>query len=169
MATFVHISAAKFAARIRRSGINPSLMHTGKVSGVFAMPVTPNFFYTHQWIRELKRRGQRQMIAIYFRIPDDTIVWVGRFNQTRDQMTATEAVALLLKAEQAKDYKSSQGYEIFIPRKIAASEITRVQPLKAIGWRFFPGSHGRVPCACPACLERGEIKAQRIRRKYGSE
>jgi phage-related protein len=44
--------------------------------GVFAVPVTRNFYVSHQWLRELKRHNAgRTVAAIYFRVPDDEQVW----------------------------------------------------------------------------------------------
>jgi len=72
-----HLGDARAASAYRRSGIR---MSRGRVraSGVFAMPVLPDYFASHQWLRELKRRGVRTFIGVYFRIPDEEIVLVGR-------------------------------------------------------------------------------------------
>lgn len=34
--------------------------------GVFALPVTANFLISHQWVREIKRRGFRSAVGVYF-------------------------------------------------------------------------------------------------------
>ena len=68
MVTFVHLAPTSSIAHIRRSGISkPRKSSPIFPGGVFAVPVTPNFFITHQWLREMRRRGVR-MTAVYFRI-----------------------------------------------------------------------------------------------------
>jgi hypothetical protein len=72
MATLVHLTPEKNASRILRHGIN-----VGR--GIFCMPVLPHYYITHQWVRELKRQGQRSIVAIYFQVPADEVVlaWQG--------------------------------------------------------------------------------------------
>jgi hypothetical protein len=41
----------------------------------------------------MKRRGQAAIVGVYFRIPDEEVVWVGHYNQAHRRMTAAEAVA----------------------------------------------------------------------------
>lgn len=163
MALFVHVTAQKNARAIRRAGIKVAPVNHLIPQGIFALPVLPNFFISHQWVRELKRNGQRQMCGVYFRLADDEQVWVGRYNQPHSQMTAAAAAAHLLCLEDA------QGYEVIIPRAIEPKAIVRIRELPHIGWRYFPSAHKRRPCGCPACLARGEIKSQRIRRAYEAE
>lgn len=164
MATFVHLAPEKSIRSIRRSGIKPRLAHPDLPKGVFAMPVTPNFYVSHQWLRELKRSGQRTLEAVYFKIPDDQTVWVGHYNNESIQVTAAEASGIIL------GHESAEGYEVFIPRKIAAREIHRTRRLpQVLGWRYSPGAKGRKPCGCPVCQRRGEIKSQRIRRAYEAD
>ena len=110
---FVHLAPEKRVKSILRNGISRLRKHKAGVQGVFAMPVMRNFFVSHQWLRELKRRGQGAIAGIYFRIPDDEIVWVGHYNQAHQSMTAAEAAATILAAE------PSEGFEVIIPRRIA--------------------------------------------------
>jgi hypothetical protein len=65
MPLLVHLASRKDVASIRRSGIRPHR----KFNAVFAMPVLQNFIVTHQWLRDLRRRGQRLYCGVYFRIP----------------------------------------------------------------------------------------------------
>jgi hypothetical protein len=167
MAFFVHLAPENEADAIRRSGIKPRRIRVGAPEGyeriVFAMPVTSDFFISHQWLRELKRNGQRSIVGVYFRIPDDQIVMVGHYNQAHSEMAASEAVGVVFNAEHA------EGYEVIIPRKIEAKEIHEIKRLpQVLGWRYFPESHGQKPCGCPVCLSRGEIKSKRIREAYES-
>jgi hypothetical protein len=164
MATFVHVTSAKHIRGIRNAGIKAQRTFQQDVpKGVYALPVVPNNVRTHQWGREIKRGvQQRVMYAVYFRIPDTTLVWSGRYNQPHQQITAAEAAALLM------DENTPLGFEVIIPRAISPAEITRIRYLsKLSGWRYYPGAHGRAPCSCPVCLQRGEFKAQRIRERDG--
>ena len=94
MAMFVHFAPESSVARIRRAGISRVRKASGTFpGGVFAVPVTRNFFLSHQWLRELKRRGAGPIAGVYFRIPDDEQVWVGHYHQAHRWMSAAEAVA----------------------------------------------------------------------------
>jgi hypothetical protein len=77
-------------------------------------------------------------------------------------MPAGEAAAILFEADAAL------GYEVIIPRGIAPGEIHRVRRLsQLVGWRYFPGAHGKAPCACESCIQRGSYGARRIRDRLG--
>jgi hypothetical protein len=143
--------------RIRRNGIAPG-RHSG---GVFAMPVTRNFYVSHQWLRELKRRGARTFVGVYFRVPDGQVVEVGRYGRPHQTMTAAKAAAMFM-GDGNRD-----GWEVIIPRRIAATEIHRVRTLpQVIGWRFYPEAKGKRPfCPCRYCT-RGEYGAARLRARF---
>jgi hypothetical protein len=161
---FVHLTPEATVARIRRNGIGrfrkPSATRPG---GIFAMPVTRNFYISHQWLRELMRRGCGSMVGVYFRIPDDEVVWVGHYGQSHRPMTAAEAAAEFTNAE------NREGWEVVIPRRIDAKEFHRVRSLpQVIGWRYFPGAKGKPPrCTCKFCT-RGDYRAVRLRERLGS-
>ncbi|MFI9407347.1 HEAT repeat domain-containing protein [Nocardia sp. NPDC052316] len=160
MALLVHLTPEKNARRIRRAGITTP----GFARGVFCMPVLPSYVLSHQWLRELRRGGQRLFIAVHFRIPDDETVLVGHYSAAGTEMTAAEAVSLIMHAEDAR------GYQIVIPRSIAPTELHRVRHVRQVtGWRYHPDAHGRRPCACPACLGRGEFKSADLRRRLSPE
>ena len=128
------------------------------------MPLTRNFYISHQWLRELKRRGQRTLIAVHFRIPDKQIVLVGHYNSEHVAVTAVEASAIVMRAPKA------EGYEVIVPRAIEAKEIHAIRNVPQIlGWRYYPGAHGRAPCGCPVCQPRGEIRSRKLRDKYNAE
>ncbi len=161
MAMFVHLAPEKRSKAIARSGIRLPRM-PGR--GIFAMPVTRNFVISHQWLRELKRRGDRTFIAVHFRIPDNETVQVGHYGRAKVSVTAAEAVAIILGEGDA------QGFEVVIPRAIHADEIHAVRSVpQVVGWRYFPGSHGRRPCGCPLCQPRGEIRSRKLRERYERE
>jgi hypothetical protein len=161
MAMFVHLAPESRVALIRRNGIRRLRKPWGdRPGGLFAVPVTRNFYISHQWLRELKRRGQGPIAAVYFRVPDKERVWVGHYNQAHRPMTAAEAVAEFLSAE------ACEGWEVIIPRHISAREIHRVRSLaQVVGWRYRPGAHGRRPCGCPFC-QSGLYGARRLREQY---
>ncbi|MEN6449951.1 MAG: hypothetical protein ABFC96_05635 [Thermoguttaceae bacterium] len=164
MAMFVHLAPESRTALIRRNGINRLRKAAGDFpGGVFAVPVTRSFYISHQWLRELKRRGRGPIAAIYFRIPDSERVWVGHFNQVHVWMSASEAVSEFMSAEDAN------GWEVVIPRRINVSEIHRVRKLQqVIGWRFHPSAKGKPPfCTCKFCT-RGDYGARRLRERLGS-
>src|SRR4028118_1972229 len=91
---FVHLALESRVPMIQRNGISRMRRaHGGFPGGVFAVPVTRNFYVSHQWLRELKRRNQGPIAGVYFRIPDDQQVWVGHYGQAHRRMAATGAVA----------------------------------------------------------------------------
>ncbi len=158
---FVHLTVESRLAVIRRNGIRRLRRSWGGFpGGVFAVPVTRDFYVSLQWVRELKRRNAGPVAGVYFRIPDDEVVWVGHYGQAHQRMTAAEAGAEFLAAE------SREGWEVIIPRRIEASEIHRTRRLpQVVGWRYRPGSHGTKPCGCDFC-QRGQYGARRIREAY---
>lgn len=156
MAMLVHLTPEKNVKAILRSGITCQKKGYWRSGGVYAVPVTRNFYVSHQWLRELKRGGQRTICAVYFRIPDDEQVWVGHYNQNHRYMTAAEAASIMSAADIRK------GYEVIIPRPIAKSEIHRVRHLpQVIGWRYMPGAHKFSTCMCIVCNPPGSIKSRR--------
>lgn len=164
MALFVHLAPEKDSDSIRRAGIKPRRLKQPFREGydriVFAMPVTDNFYVAHQWLRELKRNGQRTIVGAYFRIADDQTVLVGHYSQNHTELTAAEAVGVVFRTEE------TEGFEVIIPRKIEPKEIHKIETLPQItGWRYYPDAKGRKPCGCPFCTK-GDIKSKRIRDAY---
>jgi hypothetical protein len=165
MPMFVHLAPESRVARIRRTGIGRLRRGNGRVpGGLFAVPVTRNFFVSHQWLRELKRRGQGPVVGVYFRIRDDEMVWVGHYGQAHREMTAASAAAEFSATE------SREGWEVIIPRRIEPEEIHRVRTLpQVIGWRYYPGAKGNPPrCSCKFCT-RGEYGAARLRARLAPD
>lgn len=153
----VHLGDARAATRYRRSGIRTSRGYV-RPSGVFAMPVLPDYFASHQWLRELKRRGVRTFVGVYFRVPDAEPVLVGHYRHAHAEMTAAEAARLIL------DAADPRGYEVLVPRRVEAAEVQAVRAVnRVVGWRYYPEAKGRKPfCSCRSC-NRGEIRAKRLR------
>ena len=159
MPTLVHIADVKEIAAIRRNGIKISKRRTG----IYCMPVTPDFFVSHQWLRELKRSGVRTLCAVYFRLPSEEIVFAGRYNAEHREIPLFEAM------REFNEGKQQLGYELIIPRKILPNEILSVKPLpQNVGWRFYPEAKGKPPfCTCRYCTG-GGIKSNRMRKRLGS-
>ena len=157
---FVHLTPEKNVKTILRNGLSRIRKSSNRPHGIFAMPVTRNFFVSHQWLRELKRGGSGPIAAIYFRIPDEEVVWIGHYNQAHQQMTAAEAAA------EITNNKSPEGYEVIIPRRIEKAEIKRAKILPQVtGWRYYPGAQGKKPCGCSFC-QRGNYGARRLREGF---
>ena len=143
MPLFVHIADERDTASIRRSGLRLAKGLPRTNSGIFAMPVISNFVLTHQWVRELKRRGFRTAVGVYFRIPKDQVVLMGHYNEAKVSCSASEAAARF-RSEQ------KQGFETIIPRSIQPREVHAIRALpQTLGWRYFPGAHEKgIFCGC---------------------
>jgi len=164
MAMFVHLTAESRIPRILRSGIARLRKAVGKSpGGVYAVPVTRNFYASHQWLRELKRRNQGPIAGVYFRIPDEQPVWVGHYGQAHRLVTAAEAIAHFIAAG------DPMGWEVIVPRRIEADEIHKARQLpQVIGWRFSPKAKGKPPfCTCKFCVG-GDYASAKLRRRLGS-
>lgn len=163
MSTLVHLTLENRARKIRRGGIkvqSARIQGIGDTKGIFASPILQNYVVTHQWLRELKRQGGRTIVGVYFKIPDQELVYVGHFGQKHKQMTASEAEGFFRSMDDAL------GYEVFLPRKVHPKEITSIRNLpQVLGWRYFPKAQNRKPCLCPICRDRGGIKSRKLREK----
>ncbi|SCF27229.1 hypothetical protein GA0070618_4702 [Micromonospora echinospora] len=161
MADFVHITRARSARRIQRSGIAArSAGHAGG-RGVYCMPVLPSFTLTYQWVRELRRWHSGVLVAVHLRLPDDEPVTVGHYGAPPRAVTAAQAVAAVRRLDDPR------GCEVFVPRAVTTAEVRRIRDVpQGVGWRYLPGAHGRRPCPCPACLPRGARNVARLRRRF---
>jgi hypothetical protein len=167
MPIFVHLAPEKEVKHITAHAIKGMRRHLRVKNGyeeidraVYCMPMFPgNFHITHQWLRELKRGGQRTMVGIYFALKSDEPVWVGHYNQPHRQVSAGEAIKILMEIPDA------EGWEVIVPRSIAAKEIRKTRALpQTVGWRYLPKSHTTKPfCSCPYCIPPGSIKSRRLR------
>lgn len=164
MTMFVHLTPESRLAPIRRNGIGRLWKGTAsRPGGLFAVPVTPDFYVSHQWLRELRRWRPGRMAGVYFRLHDDEPVWVGRYNQDHRRLSAAEAAADFMREG------DRLGWEVIIPRRVTAGEIRRIRSLpQVVGWRFFPEAKGKPPrCTCKFCI-RGEYGANRMRERLGA-
>jgi hypothetical protein len=165
MARFLHLAPARERRHIEQAGIRAHPAYPN-VRGVFVMPVVPNHFHTFQWMRELRKWHAVPMIGVYVSIPDDEIVWAGRYNGQHTAMTAAQAAAQAAGHVMRGD-AAALGFEVVIPRAIPLAAIRRIRSLpRVVGWRHYPGAHGRRPCGCQACVARGGIKTRRLREGY---
>ncbi len=161
---FVHLAPESAAKAIRRAGIKPSATPEGLPPSMYAMAVTDNFFASHQWLRELKASGVRTIVGVYFRIPDDEQVWLGHYGEVHRQMTANQAIGEVMHAE------SAEGFEVLVPRKVTAKEIHKIRHLpQVVGWRHYPGAHGRRPCGCSFCQRDGRPGSRTLRQRYETD
>lgn len=132
--------------------------------GVFCMPALPNYYASHQWLREIRRgsHGRTPLVAIDFRLPSNEMVLVGHFSEPHVQVTISEAAGIIMSAEEPL------GYEILLPRSVARDEIHKVRSVpQVIGWRYYPKAKGNRPsCTCNCCI-RGEYGANKLRQRLG--
>jgi hypothetical protein len=160
MPTLVHLAPEKVAKAIRRTGIRAASAGSGTLEGVFCMPILPDHFASHQWLRELKRRGQRTLVAVTFRLRSDEPAWFGHYGRPPAETTVGRAIGMLMATGDAR------GFEVVVPRKNRSDEIHRIfTPRQVIGWRYQPDAHRTRPCPCRACLPKGTINASRLRRR----
>ncbi|MCB9840575.1 MAG: hypothetical protein H6809_02850 [Phycisphaeraceae bacterium] len=169
MPLLIHLLDARDAPSIRRSGIRAAAAtiqtHAGRAelpAAVFAMPVLPNFYASHQWLRELKRRGMRTIAAAYVRMRADALVWAGRYNAEHRLLPLGHAAGLVMREADPR------GWEVIIPHAVPPKAIHAIRDVpQVVGWRYFPEAHEKGPwkCLCDRCREsvRGDIKARRFR------
>ena len=127
MPILVHLAAEKETGSIKKNGIK-----IGKHrQGIFCMPVLPNFYISHQWLRELKRRGARTLVGVYFKLDSKTLVFAGKYNQEHRHIELGEAIKEIMSLD------DPLGYELIIDRKIEAKEVEKIRTLpQKLGWRY---------------------------------
>ena len=125
------------------------------------MPVLPDFYISHQWLRELKRKGARTFIGVYFKLDSKTKVYAGKYNERHRQMELGAAIKEIMALP------DPLGFELIVTEKVEPDEIRKIRVLpQKVGWRYFPSSHLKKPsCACPICIPPGSIKGRRLREK----
>lgn len=157
MPTLVHIADERDSNKITSNGLKIGKWR----KGIFFMPVTQDFYGSHQWLRELKRRGIRTFVGVYFKLNSTELVWFGRYHEQHKKIELGKALSEFMKAE------DKLGFEFLIERKIESKEIEKIRHLpQTLGWRYTPSSHLRgLSCACPMCITPGEINSRRKREK----
>lgn len=169
MPILVHLTSHKNIQKILRSGIVGTSttvycdeQQYKKISkAVYCMPVLQNYYISHQWLRELKRGGQKKIVGIYFKLESKELVLVGRYNEPHIQLTVDRAIDLIMHDPE------QQGYELIVPRAIKKNEIHKIKELsQVLGWRYYPKAHSSQPnCACSMCLPKGSIKSKKLRER----
>lgn len=153
MPILVHLADERNSGKIIKNGIKT----TRYSAGVYCMPVLPNFFVTHQWLRELKQSGAKTFVGIYFRLNSSEKVYAGKYGKPHRFITLGTAIKEIM------SIPDPLGYELIVPRKIESTEITKIKHLpQTLGWRYMPDSHNKKPCNCEYCL-RGTIKGRRTK------
>jgi hypothetical protein len=155
----VHLAPEGALRSILRAGIRqgPASWAGPPRRGVFCMPVLRDFQVSHQWLRELRRRGPQQLYAVHFRVPDGEPAWVGHYGSPKARTTVGEAIGEMMRLSDPR------GWELVLPRPVRPRELHAVRAVRqVVGWRFSPGAKGRRPCGCAWC-QRGERSGRRLR------
>ena len=155
MTILVHITDIDNRRSILRSGIK-----AGYGNIVYFMPHLQEFLISHQWARELKRSGIKKFAAVDFKLKSDEEIWFGNYTDEHEKMALGKAIGIFMEAD------NKLGYEFFIERNIEPKEILRIRSIrKPLGWRYEPNAHGKRPCPCPMCIQRGGYKTNNLKEK----
>jgi hypothetical protein len=165
----VHLARASLARGITRGGLAGRKIRlpgagagttTTLPRGVYAMPVLRDSWTTLQWLRELRRGHDERMVAVYFHLPDDELVHVGRYNEPHQAMAVSAAAAWVT--------RHPAGAEIVVPRAIPARAIRAVREVgQLVGWTDVPEAERKLHCLCDYCFPRGDRRfMRRIRAAY---
>lgn len=163
MANFIHISDEKNKSSIARNGIKlgnkfsiPRL-NIKDQRAIFSVPLTNNYQFNHQWMREVKRHQNFCPIAVVFSIPDNEMIWIRNYNEQPLEILAKNAV------QYVQNHGFPMGLESVIFSKIEPSQIKKIYyPPKVVGWRYYPNAHGKKPSPY---LQRGEPFSNKISQK----
>lgn len=157
MSQFIHLADAKLTGRIAKTGILAADTRIDGIRGFYCTPVSLDFYRTHQWLRELKRRGIKTFQAVQFELTPNTLVWIGRYNGEHVKVTAADAAKIF------HQHQDGLGLEVIVPKSVSNTSIKRIYtPPQVTGWRFKPEAKGEKPfCGCRYC-NRGEINAYRV-------
>lgn len=159
MPTLLHLTDLNDVASIKRNGIKIRKYRRG----IYCVPVTPNFYASHQWLREMRRTGIKTIVGVYFKLRDDEPVHAGKYFEEHRPMTLGEAI------RHFHSLKDPLGYEIIVERKILPAELLRIKRLpQIIGWRVKPDAKGKEPCGCKFCNQ-GRIKSTKIVERFSTD
>ncbi|HXT49464.1 MAG TPA: HEAT repeat domain-containing protein [Thermoanaerobaculia bacterium] len=159
---FLHLASAAKERAIRRAGLAGGRAVFPDESGaavvlrraVYAMPVVPDFWTSHQWVRELRRQSGERVVAVHFRLADDELVHVGRFGQPHRLVAASAAARWVM--------DNPDGAEVVVPRSIARREVVAVREApQLVGWVQSPDEKDPFGCVCSACLPAGTPELMR--------
>lgn len=175
MTMLIHLIDERNSASVKRSGIRggPYTLRSGESTvslsdAVFAMPVLPNFYASHQWLRELKLRGMRTIAGAYFRERADALVWVGTYNGEHRLLPLGHACGLIMREADPR------GWQLVLPSSVPPKAIHAIREVpQVVGWRFFPKSHESAPwkCFCNICVAsfKGIPKGRAVLRRLASD
>jgi len=103
----------------------------------------------------------RTMHGVYFRIADEEPLLFGHYNNPQIKIAAARAVAEFMAAP------DPPGFQIVVPRRIAAKEIHRIRKLpQNIGWRYSSTNRAGWFCGCPYCNPSGGTNARCKRERW---
>lgn len=149
---FVHFAPQSRISSIRRSGL--------RGARIYCMPVTCDFWISHQWVGEMGRVHQEKMVAVYFVVPDQSPVEVGYFGHPTEltQAGATvEWISQLPSDPQPHPQlhpNNKLGVQVVLLGAVPRQNIYRIASINnLVGWRESP--QGRSDCLCPVCLPAG--------------
>ncbi len=162
MAVLVHIAPEQATASILEAGIRATKLADGR-RAVFCMPVLPNYFLSHQWLRELRRGRGRNLVGIDFRLSSSEPVLLGHYGNPHVETTIGASIATITA------HPDPRGWEVLVLRSIQRREILGVRALhKVVGWRYQPDAHGKPPCSCESCT-RGAFGGADLRARGGRD
>ena len=152
----LHLAPASKERAIRRAGLSGRRARVADESGtvlvlsraIFAMPVVPSFWTSHQWLRELRRWHDERMVAVHFRLPDDEPVHVGRFGEAHRLLPVAAAARWVM--------DHPDGAQVVVARSIARRDVVAVRATpQLVGWTGKPDGGGMGSCVCIVCLPVG--------------
>jgi len=104
MPILVHLADEKDSKKIISGGIK-----IGKYRrGIYCMPVLPDFYVPHQWLRELKSTGAKTLVGIYFRMDSEQLVFAAKYGTNHKYITLGKAIKEIITIE------DPLGYELII-------------------------------------------------------
>jgi hypothetical protein len=152
----LHLAPSSKERAIRRSGLAGGRVRIADETGavvalpraVFAMPVVPGFWTSHQWLRELRRWHDERMVAVHFRLPDQEPVHVGRFGAAHRLLPAAAAARWVM--------DHPEGAQVVVTRSIPRRDVTALRAVpQLVGWTGKPETDASRRCVCIVCLPGG--------------
>jgi hypothetical protein len=153
---FLHLAPASKERAIQRTGlagrraafVDEAGAGVTLARAVYALPVVPDFWTTHQWVRELRRHNNERVVAVHFRLPDDEPVHAGRFAEPHRLLPAAAAARWVM--------DHPDGAEVVVPRSVARREVVAVRAApQLVGWAQSPEQKDPFGCVCVGCLPPG--------------
>ena len=163
----LHLAPESLARTIERAGIRgaPWLVSDGAPEptrverAVFALPVIEDFAVTFQWVRELRRCRRERVVGVYFTLPKDEEVLVGRYGAVHRRWPLSQATRWVR--------ANPLGAELVVPRSIGRREVLDVRAVpQLVGWTKVAGNPPWL-CTCAYCLSgEGPKQMRRVRAAF---